>query len=77
MNARSLYLAGMLAFALADTPKRLAAAVALEAVSLCSDMEAVFGLTVMPMSTLSLVAIAAATLIALELVQKLRAPKAA
>ena len=40
-------------------------------------MEAVFGLTVMPMSTLSLVAIAAATLIALELVQKLRAPKAA
>ena len=77
MNARSLYLAGMLAFALADTPKRLAAAVALEAVSLCSYMEAVFGLTVMPMSTLSLVAIAAATLIALELVQKLRAPKAA
>ena len=77
MNARSLYLAGMLAFALADTPKRLAVAAALEVVSLCSYMEAVFGLTVMPMSTLSLVAIAAATLIALELVQKLRAPKAA
>ena len=72
MNARSLYLAGMLAFALADTPKRLAAAVALEAVSLCSYMEAVFGLTVMPMSTLSLVAIAAVTMIALELTKRLR-----
>ena len=77
MNARSLYLAGMLAFALADTPKRLAVAAALEVVSLCSYMEAVFGLTIMPMSTLSLVAIAAATVIALELVKKLKTPKAA
>ena len=77
MNARSLYLAGMLAFALADTPKRLAVAAALEVVSLCSYMEAVFGLTIMPMSTLSLVAIAAATVIALELVKKLKTPKIA
>ena len=77
MNARSLYLAGMLAFALADTPKRMAVAAALEVVSLCSYMEAVFGLTIMPMSTLSLVAIAAATVIALELVKKLKTPKTA
>ena len=40
-------------------------------------MEAVFGLTIMPMSTLSLVAIAAATVIALELVKKLKTPKIA
>ena len=77
MNARSLYLAGMLAFALADTPKRLAVAVVLEVVSLCSYMEAVFRMTVMPMSTLSLVAIGAATVIALELVKRLKTPKAA
>ena len=77
MNARSLYLAGMLAFALADTPKRLAVAVVLEVVSLCSYMEAVFRLTVMPMSTLSLVAIGAATVIALEIVKRLKTPKAA
>lgn len=77
MNARSLYLAGMLAFALADTPKRLAVAAALEVVSLCSYMEAVFGLTIMPMSTLSLIAIAAATVTALELSQKLKATNAA
>ena len=72
MNARSLYLAGMLAFAAAGTPVLLTAALLLEVVSLCSYMEAVFGLTVMPMSTLSLVAIAAVTMIALELTKRLR-----
>lgn len=72
MNARSLYLAGMLAFAMAGGARVLAAAVLLEGVSLCSYMEAVFGLTLVPMSGLSLAAIAAATLIALELVRALR-----
>ena len=77
MNARSLYLAGMLAFAMAGTPWLLLAAVLLEVVSLCSYMEAVFALTLVPMSVLSLAAIAAATLIALELVRVLRRGDAA
>lgn len=76
MNARSLYLAGMLAFAMAGNVRRLAAAVLLEVVSLCSYMEAIFSLTLAPMSVLSLLAIAAAVLIALELVTALRKPKA-
>lgn len=76
MNARSLYLAGMLAFAMAGGARGLTAALLLEGVSLCGYMEAVFGLTLVPMSGLSLAAIAAATLIALELVRALR-PRAA
>ena len=42
MNARSLYLAGMLAFACANSARRLAIAVVLELISLCSYMEAIF-----------------------------------
>ena len=75
MNARSLYLAGMLAFCCAGTPRRFAAALALEAISLCSYMEAIFGLIIVPMNVLSLVAIGAAVLVALELVQLLLAPQ--
>ena len=72
MNARSLYLAGMLAFAAANNPRRMAAALALELVSLCSYMEAIFSFTVLPMQALSLIAIAAAVVIAMELLRKLK-----
>lgn len=72
MNARSLYLAGMLAFACAGSARRMAAAVLLEFISLCCYMEAVFSNTVVPMMVLSLLAIAAAVLIALELADALR-----
>ena len=54
MNARSLYLAGMLAFACANSARRLAIAVVLELISLCSYMEAIFSFTVIPMNVLSL-----------------------
>lgn len=72
MNARCLYLAGMLAFACAGNARRMTACVLLELVSLCSYMESIFSNTVMPMSVLSLLAIAAAVLIALELVDAIR-----
>ena len=72
MNARCLYLAGMLAFAAASNPRRMAAALALEFVSLCSYMEAIFSFTVLPMQALSLIAIAAAVVIAMELLRKLK-----
>ena len=72
MNARCLYLAGMLAFAAANNPRRMAAALALELVSLCSYMEAIFSFTVLPMQALSLIAIAAAVVIAMELLRKLK-----
>ena len=77
MNARSLYLAGMLAFALAGNARRAAVALLLEIVSLCSYMEAIFSLTLVPMSVLSLLAIAAAVLVALELIGLIRQPREA
>ena len=77
MNARSLYLAGMLAFCCADTPKRFAVALALEIISLCCYMQAIFNETIMPMSVLSLLAIAAAVLTAVELAGRLLEPKEA
>ena len=71
MNARSLYLAGMLAFACAGSARRLAIAGVLELISLCSYMEAIFNCTIIPMNVLSLMAIACATVILLELLDKL------
>lgn len=70
-NARSLYLAGLLAFTLAGNARRTAAALILELVSLCSYMKAIFGLEIMPIQALSLLAIGAAVLILLELLAAL------
>ena len=71
MNARCLYLAGMLAFACVNGTRRLAIAIVLELISLCSYMEAIFSFTVIPMNVLSLLAIACAAALALELMGKL------
>ena len=71
MNARCLYLAGMLAFACVNGARRLAIAIVLELISLCSYMEAIFSFTVIPMNVLSLLAIACAAALALELMGKL------
>ena len=71
MNARCLYLAGMLAFACVNGTRRLAIAIVLELISLCSYMEAIFSFTVIPMNVLSLLAIACAAVLALELMGKL------
>ena len=72
MNARSLYLAGMLAFALAGNARRMAAAGLLELLSLCAYIRAVFSHEIMPMPVLSLLAIAAAVLVLTELLAALR-----
>jgi len=69
MNARCLYLAGMLAFACAGSKKRLAAAALLEFVSLCCYMQGIFSHAVLPMMVLALLAIAAAILVLLELLE--------
>ena len=71
MNARSLYLAGLLAFACAGSARRLAVAGVLELISLCSYMEAIFGYTIIPMNVLSLMAIACAVVVWLELMGRL------
>lgn len=71
MNARSLYLAGMLAFACAGTPRRMIAAGLIELVSLCAYMVSIFNAEVMPMVPLSLLAIAAAVLVFMELLDSL------
>ncbi|MBQ6858704.1 MAG: hypothetical protein IJO02_04665 [Clostridia bacterium] len=67
MNARSLYLAIMLAFACAGNARRVMAAGLLEFVSICSHMLAIFGGEVIPMIPMSLLAIGAAVLVLLEL----------
>lgn len=72
VNARSLYLALMLSFAMAGGVRLTAAALLLELVSLCSYMAAIFSHEIMPISVLSLLAIAAAVLVALELVARLQ-----
>ena len=77
MNARCLYLAGMLAFCMADSPRRIACAVTLEIVSLFSYMESIFSLTLIPMNVLSLIAIGVAAVIAEELVRLLITPQEA
>ena len=73
MNARAdLYLAGMLAFACAGSVRRLAIAGVLKLISLCSYMEAIFNCTIILDETCSsLMAIACATVILLELLDKL------
>ena len=71
MNARCLYLAGMLAFACVNSGRRLAVAIVLELISLCSYIEAIFSYTVIPMNVLSLMAIACAVAVALELAGRL------
>ena len=71
MNARSLYLAGMLAFACVGNARRFAVAVVLELISLCSYIEAIFSFTVIPMNVLSLLAIGCAAVILFELMGKL------
>lgn len=71
VNARSLYLAGLLAFAAAGNARRMAAALILELVSLCSYMNAIFSVEIMPIQALSMLAIAAAVLILLELLAAL------
>jgi len=77
MNARMLYLAGMLAFCCAGNARRFAVALVLEIVSLCSYMQAIFGLTIIPMNVLSLMAIGAAVIVALELAGMLAKPEEA
>lgn len=72
MNARSLYLAILLGFAAASNARRLMAVALLEFVSLCAYMKSIFNTDVFPMMALSLLAIAAAVLVLLELVKSLR-----
>jgi len=69
MNARSLYLAIMLGFACAGNARRMTAAALMEFVSLCAYMKSIFNFDVVPMMALSLLAIAAAILVLLELVK--------
>ena len=71
MNARSLYLAGMLAFACANGPRRMIAAGLLEFVSLCAYYASIFTHEVVHMIPLSLLAIAAAVLVLTELLPAL------
>ena len=71
MNARSLYLAIMLAFAMAGSGRRLLIAGLLELISLCCYMQAIFSHTIVPMTVLSLAAIGAAVLVLLELLEAL------
>ena len=67
MNARSWYLAGMLAFAAAGNARRMIAAGLIEFVSLCAYMTAIFAFDVVHVMILALLAIACAVLVLLEL----------
>lgn len=67
MNARGLYLAGMLAFACAGNARRMIVAGLIEIISLCAYMASIFGHEVIPAIPLSLLAIGAAVLVLLEL----------
>ena len=67
MTARSLYLAGMLAFACAGNKRRMIAAGLLELISLCAYMKGIFSVDIAPMTVLALLAIGAALLVMLEL----------
>ena len=67
MNARSLYLATMLAFVVAGNRRRMIAAGLIEFVSLCAYMKAIFAFDVVNMNVLALLAIAVAVLVMLEL----------
>ena len=66
MNARCLYLAGMLAFACVGSARRMVIAALLELISLCCYMQGIFNHTLIPMMVLSLMTIAAASLVLLE-----------
>ena len=67
MNARSWYLAGMLAFACAGNARRMIAAGLIEFISLCAYMASIFGFDVVPAVPLALMAIGTAVLVLLEL----------
>ena len=72
MNARMLFLAGLLSLARLNSPLRAIQAALLETVSICCYVEAVFSsdvltATILPMSFVSLIAIAVACSIAWEL----------
>lgn len=67
MNARSLYLATLLAFACAGNVRRVIAAGLIEFVSICAYMRAIFAFDVVHIMILSLLAIAAAVLVMTEL----------
>lgn len=67
MNARGLYLAGMLAFACAGNARQMIVAGLIELISLCAYMASIFGHEVIPAIPLSLLAIGAAVLVLLEL----------
>ena len=75
MNARSLYLATMLAFACAGNCRRMIAAGLIEFVSLCAYMTGIFGNEVVHVMILSLLAIGAAVLVMLELFDAIFAKK--
>ena len=72
MNARSLYLALMLGFAMLGTPRRTIAVAALEVISLCGYIKSIFNHEILPIQVLSLAAIGAACLLALELVGEMK-----
>ena len=71
MNARCLYLATLLGFALAKNARRAAALAILEFVSLCGYMKSIFGVEFLPIAFLSLLAIGAAALLFAELTDAL------
>lgn len=75
MNARSLYLAIMLGFACAGNARRMTAVALMEFVSLCVYMKSIFNFDVVHIMILSLLAIAAAVLVLLELVKAIRVEK--
>jgi len=72
MNARCLYLAIMLGFACAGNARRMTAVGLLEFVSLCAYMKSIFNFDVVHIMALSLLAIAAAILVLMELVKAIR-----
>ena len=67
MNARSWYLAGMLAFACAGNARRMIAAGLIEFISLCAYMASIFGFDVGPAVPLALMASGTVGLVLLEL----------
>lgn len=75
MNARSWYLAGMLAFACAGNARRMIAAGLIEFISLCAYMASIFSFEVVPVMVLSLLAISAAVLVLLELLDAILVKK--
>ena len=72
MNARCLYLAIMLGFACASNARRMTAVSLMEFVSLCAYMKSIFNFDVVPIMALSLLAIAAAILVLMELLASIR-----